>query len=672
MKVSFSRLLVFVVAVILFNPDTHAQVVEIPDQNLRKVIRETLELTAEQPITQQEMLQLIKLDAGGNRGITNLTGIEHATNLRTLELYKNPITDIAPLAHLTNLRGFNLWGCRINNISPLAELTNLRLIVLGRNQISDLSPLARLTNLTFLELESNQITDITPLAGLTNLTTLQVDYNQISDFSPIANLVNLEVLWINDNWGTDISSLTHLNLIDFRYDQVCNLAPVLPPVTERIENRTYPSAFAAWGGVGWSPIVNRPDLSDVEQITLHDLHWTPYFRLHWQITLEEPAYGVSTQIAGDLDRARELRQQRLNQNPNMIFLITIDIHNHFNIEDFPPDSDFWLRDAQGQVAQNREDQYLINFLKPEVQQLIIDRTLAIDRCGVYDGIVFDGFYRNGSRFVGRRHYPFTDDEIIKALLNIFRGIRAQVREDFLIIVNANDTKPTLYTEFVNGTFMETSKTHPDGYSYEELKELEDILLWAEESLRYPQVNCLEGEGMSIEPPDGPNNLRWMRLFTTLSLTHSDGYVLYTDGLRDLDGPAHDHLWHPFWDANLGRPVGPKAQQYQDIEGLFIREFTNGWALYNRSGESQTIALPKPVIAVGNGDLRSKTSYLLPDLDGEIYLTSKSFADVNSDGVVNILDLLQVANNFGKSTPDPNSDGVVNILDLVFVTQQFSQ
>ena len=63
---------------------------------------------------------------------------------------------------------------------------------------------------------------------------------------------------------------------------------------------------------------------------------------------------------------------------------------------------------------------------------------------------------------------------------------------------------------------------------------------------------------------------------------------------------------------------------------------------------------------------------LPDLDGEIYLKAPNPADVNHDGLVNILDLVQVANGFGKSVPDPNGDGVVNILDLVFVAQQFSQ
>ena len=52
-----------------------------------------------------------------------------------------------------------------------------------------------------------------------------------------------------------------------------------------------------------------------------------------------------------------------------------------------------------------------------------------------------------------------------------------------------------------------------------------------------------------------------------------------------------------------------------------------------------------------------------DEDG---LESSDIHDVNDDGVVNILDLVMVANGLGETEPDINGDGIVNILDLVTV------
>lgn len=173
--------------------------------------------------------------------------------------------------------------------------------------------------------------------------------------------------------------------------------------------------------------------------------------------------------------------------------------------------------------------------------------------------------------------------------------------------------------------------------------------------------------MTIEPPDSPDNRRWMRVFTTMSLTLSNGYAMYNTGSN------HEHLWYPFWDANLGHPDIVRTQRHQNINGLFIRKFTNGWAVYNRSGDAQTIILPASAAPVSDrGNNAASLIHNLPDLDGEIYLKGPNPADVNGDGRINVLDLVQVATGFGTSAPDPNGDGIVNILDLVFVAQQFSQ
>ena len=159
----------------------------------------------------------------------------------------------------------------------------------------------------------------------------------------------------------------------------------------------------------------------------------------------------------------------------------------------------------------------------------------------------------------------------------------------------------------------------------------------------------------------------MRAITTLSLTHSDGYVVFTSA-----NDGYHHYWYDFWYTDHRRPVGPTAQRYEEIFGLYIREYTNGWAVYNHNGKAQEITLPE--LATGVSSEAEGMTHTLPNLDGEIYLRvkPKNPADVNGDGVVNILDLILVAEGFGadKKGIDVNGDGVVNVFDLVFVADQF--
>ena len=82
-------------------------------------------------------------------------------------------------------------------------------------------------------------------------------------------------------------------------------------------------------------------------------------------------------------------------------------------------------------------------------------------------------------------------------------------------------------------------------------------------------------------------------------------------------PDHLHNWYDFWDADLGQPIQEKAVQYQGITGFFIREFENGWAVYNRSGTKQTVIFNIPVIGINC--IERQLRHQIPDLDGEIFL-----------------------------------------------------
>ena len=646
-----------------------AQEVNIPDPALDRLIRQKLRIRSDRPITQDDMLNLRGvLEAGGNIGITDITGLEYAKNLLILSLHKNPISDIGPMSGMTGLEGFNLWGCKIEDLTPLRHLPNLTGGILGSNPISNLEPLSGLTNITFLDMDNNRISDLRPLSTLHNLVRLELDGNQIIDYSPLANLTNLRELWIHNNPGEDFSPLYALNLTEFRYDEVCDIPPLFP-LEDRINNRSYPSVFMAWDDV-----VGQDHLSPLERGMLHDLWFSPDFGVEWDATPNMPQPEQATRLADTSGTSFEIRRNAQQFNPDTIAIRSILIHARGSDEAFPLDSPFWLRDSNGEIIKNSVGDPYTNFLLPDLQNLIVSRILAIERCGVYDGVMLDGFSHNGTGFGGRSFYNASDAEIMQAWENIFEAVRSQVRDDFLILINANDTKPTRFAKYVNGVFMETFKDHPGGYTRNWVRKLEGVLTWAESNLREPHINCLQGEGMSIEPPDGPNNLRWMRMFTTLSLTHSNGYVLYTDGMRDLavglEIPLLAHLWYDFWNTDLGQPVGSKAQLYKDTEGVFIREFTNGWAVYNRSGKAQVIEFAENVSSVTSG--LSVTKHVVPDLDGDMFLRPpRDPADVNNDGQIDILDLVFVSRSFGtdNKNADVNADGLVNILDLVFIANR---
>ena len=530
----------------------------MPDENLRRVIKSELKL-GDIPLKIEHLQQLERL-LSIDDGIESIAGLEHAVNLKFLHLAPNEISDLTPLTNLHNLRTLKLY----------------------LNRLVDVSPLSGLVGLETLHLQNNEIVDISPLAGLVNLRDLQLDYNRIEYFSPLAGLTKLRGLRINNNRGIDISSVPTSNLTEFLYDATFNIPEI--SIGDRITNRESPSVFGAWHN-----IINLPTLSWDERLVYHDLYFCyPMFGLHWRWT------PIGMKISGNFREAKQQRDKMLKENPNMIFLAGI---YHYGTQD-----------------------------------IFVQQAAEVAKCGIYDGI-FLNWWQDDKALA-----PFYQGDRVDAKVAILQKIREVVRDDFLIIVNGPRSKIPHSAPYVNGTFMETRRYHPQGYTHHELQEIESTLLWSEENLRSPQINSLEGWGLAEEPLDSPRNQQWMRVFTTLSLTHSDGYVNYVTGISSLththqypiwDGHSdehaqgelhdhtHQHYWYDFWDAELGRPIGKKGKLYRSREGLFIREFTNGWAVYNRSSKEQQIQLPRQATGVASGI--TGTSHTVPDLDGEIFV-----------------------------------------------------
>ena len=205
--------------------------VHIPDAGLAAAIRKHFDYPSKKQITSFDMARLSYLKAY-DRGITDLTGLEHAVTmeylninsnqiqdltpilalpqLRKIYISKNPFIDLTQVSELTQLTRLEIVNSQLRDITFLTKLTHLTELLLGGNQISDLTPLSNLTRLDTLWLSSNQITDITPLANLTHLTWLKLSENQIRDITPLKNLTRLQSLNLQINQISDIRPLKRL------------------------------------------------------------------------------------------------------------------------------------------------------------------------------------------------------------------------------------------------------------------------------------------------------------------------------------------------------------------------------------------------------------------------------------------------------------------------------
>jgi len=149
--------------------------VDIPDAGLRAALGEALgkpvttgfdgRPVMRAPIFASDLAELTRLDLG-SRGITELTGLEYAINLRALNLTGNPVADIAELRP-----GRVMSGEAVGN---LIGFSRLEALALDATAVTDLLPLDSLPNLRSLSLDRFVLT--TSSAG-----PLQAEYFELTD-----------------------------------------------------------------------------------------------------------------------------------------------------------------------------------------------------------------------------------------------------------------------------------------------------------------------------------------------------------------------------------------------------------------------------------------------------------------------------------------------------------
>ncbi len=211
------------------------QVISIPDVNLQKTIRDTLKKPAGD-LTCLDMAFLTEIDenAGVEKGISSLEGLQFAINLRAVRFDKNAISNAAPLKDLKKLEWLNLNLNQISDLRPFSNLTSLRGLYLccESNAYTDISPLANLKQLEQLDIGGHHLGNLDILADFSKLTRLWTWANDLT-VADLAVLNGKELTWLNVD-GNSIESLGFLSnfpmleSLELRNLGISDITPITP------------------------------------------------------------------------------------------------------------------------------------------------------------------------------------------------------------------------------------------------------------------------------------------------------------------------------------------------------------------------------------------------------------------------------------------------------------
>ena len=599
-----------------------AQVVDIPDPRLRAEVEKVLGKTSGVIITAADMARLIALHAP-NANISNLTGLEFATNLTRLVLWDNSISDISPVVRLTNLTELALGGNNISDISPVAGLTRLTYLHLPGNNISDVSAVSGLTHLTYLNLAGTNITDLSFLSGLTNLTELLLQNNSISDLSPLVANTGLgsgDTVNVRQNRLSDQSIFTHIPALQSR------------GVTVEFDKRVLPPPINVNGMV----------------------------RLVYFLPNDRPARP---------DRVVAIRQ--LIKNAQQFFADEMQRHG-FGRKTFT----FETREDGEPVVHHIDGKFNETYYYEPLTDLKVWEEF-LEYFGEVDApqhvylIAIDLSYEaldggNSGGLAGVSFYPSVDthdDFVITVSSGVKVGLRGRN------ITSGEEARGGIAIIPASGSNFERLgvTTHELGHTFALVHDFRkgrhsDYVMAAAEQLR---LSKCAAEWLSVN-----------RFFNTKSTFLNEPGEIQLLSSRALSRDAISFRFE------VTDPDGLHQSQ------LLVPEILNGtgWGAYRLFDCKRLNGKTGIVEAVVNtAELVDRITLQIIDVGGNITWATfpislddaepvKNALDVNSDGVVNHLDLTPFVSRFGQNGRDPadvNGDGVVDIVDVLLVVGRLS-
>ena len=540
---------------------------------------------------------------------------EDMLTLTRLDADNKKIDNLTGLESATNLERLELRQNSISDIAPLAGLVRLDRLDLRDNAISDISPLAGLINLNSLSLEGNLVSDLTPLTGLINLRGLGLSDNLIVDLSPLAGLIKLEGLWMSENPPADLSPLSALtNLIRFHSwgTPILDLTPLarLPKLRE----------INICGGEisDLSPLAAATGLKELYFAGNEISDLSPLESLTGLTRLSFKHNEVSD--VSPLASLQSLTWLDLNDNA------ISDVSSLGELSNLT-----WLDLGENAVSDVSALAFLPNLTWLGLTGNTIRDVSGLDQFSEGTSISHSDFTNSifpeaGPKITGPWLWVIVPGARLDDTDLLAKASKGKVTEVKVATFGATEGKFVGNSEWL---LHELSPTGGDN-----INEMTDALGWGSGSEVYDHV--VYGS-VTLESP---------REQDTMMLVGSDDEVKVW-----LNGEVVHY-----------NPVTRGAGDFQDAFPVTLKQGTNVLlvAVDNRGHGAFS----------GFFGFAEDAEYTVNHPDKKVTVEAPAW-DVNSDGITNILDLILIGQNFGKTNPanaraDVNGDGAVNISDLILV------